>query len=156
MGSLSTPTGAKLTGTQFGSMLPTELVEILNQAYFLHLLATDPARVLPPGKSLLSMMTRQHTKISSSTTASTSGELKSYNDESVLHDRVEQVVHTAFWNEVRIHADPPKSILNARTRKHRPSNPCHRRSLPSNFFASSASIRTSWKPYPPFFPQTTQ
>lgn len=72
------------------SMLPVELFRILNDVYFLHVLATDPAKVLPPGKSLLSMMVRsQHREQSTTQDPST-----------ILHDRVEEAVHRAFWNEV--------------------------------------------------------
>ncbi|KAF8893834.1 hypothetical protein BD779DRAFT_1435553 [Infundibulicybe gibba] len=39
-----------------GSILPVELVDSLNQTYFFHVLANNPAKVIPPGKSLLSML----------------------------------------------------------------------------------------------------
>jgi len=69
-------------------LLPIELVDILNHTYFLHLLATDPKQVVPPGKSLVSMMSRSR---------------KDEKDvaEPTLHDRVENLVHKAFWEEVR-------------------------------------------------------
>jgi hypothetical protein len=77
-------------------MLPGELVQILNDAYFLHVLATDPAKVIPPGKSLLSMMVRsQHREQSTAPDAIT-----------ILHDKVEEAVHKAFWNEVPWHHSP--------------------------------------------------
>ncbi|OJA07577.1 hypothetical protein AZE42_04429 [Rhizopogon vesiculosus] len=68
-------------------LLPIELVDILNHTYFLHLLATDPQQVLPPGKSLISMMSRSR---------------KEEEDVSkpTLHDKVEDLVHKAFWDEV--------------------------------------------------------
>lgn len=74
--------------------LPLHLVEALNEAYFLHFLANDPDKVIPPGKSLLSMMT-------GSRNAPDSFE----NDqqaraESLIRDRVEKAVHNAFWTEV--------------------------------------------------------
>jgi hypothetical protein len=68
--------------------LPPELLHVLNQAYFLHVLATDPAKLIPPGKSLLSMMARSE------------GAPVPDTAETALHDRVERVVHKAFWNEV--------------------------------------------------------
>lgn len=74
--------------------LPLELAEILDQTYFLHLLATDPAKVVPPGKSLLSMMTKP--EISSKLDAKHDPKL------SAIHDKVEDMVHKAFWDEVRI------------------------------------------------------
>ncbi|KAG5353774.1 hypothetical protein C0989_002557 [Termitomyces sp. Mn162] len=61
-------------------MLPAEL---LQQAFFLHALATEPARVLPPHKSLLAMLARAPSAPPPST----------------LHARVERVVHKAFWDE---------------------------------------------------------
>lgn len=71
-------------------ILPAELVQILNEGYFLHLLATDPTKVLPPGKSLLSVMTRPEIVL---------GTPKSQT--AALHDKVEDLVHRAFWDEVR-------------------------------------------------------
>ncbi|KAF7361821.1 hypothetical protein MVEN_00526400 [Mycena venus] len=49
----------------FGSrvgQLPFELAQVLNQTYFLHLLATEPETVIPDGKSLLSMMVHSRLK----------------------------------------------------------------------------------------------
>ncbi|TFK44775.1 hypothetical protein BDQ12DRAFT_673556 [Crucibulum laeve] len=73
------------------SILPIEFVQVLNEAYFLHLLATDPEKVIPPGKSLLSMMT--HARIEHD--EGTEGPDKV----AQLTDRVKQVVHRAFWSE---------------------------------------------------------
>lgn len=70
------------------TVLPVELVEVLNHTYFLHLLATDPESVLPPGKSLLSVMLQPHAQNRQP------GDLPS------LHDRVKDLVHRAFWDEV--------------------------------------------------------
>ncbi|KAH7920064.1 hypothetical protein BV22DRAFT_1098793 [Leucogyrophana mollusca] len=67
-------------------VLPLELVDILNHAYFLHLLATDPSKVLPPGKSLLSAMS--HTHGEGITT-----------EKPTLRNKVEDIVHRAFWDE---------------------------------------------------------
>ncbi|KAI6125732.1 hypothetical protein EV401DRAFT_1061128 [Pisolithus croceorrhizus] len=67
-------------------VLPVELVEILDRTYFLHLLATDPEQVLPPGKSLLSTMSRPH--------AVAEGDPKPS-----LRHRVEHMMHKAFWDE---------------------------------------------------------
>ncbi|GLB37493.1 putative T-complex protein 11 [Lyophyllum shimeji] len=65
------------------SSLPSELLHALDQAYFMHILATDPAKVIPPGKSLISMMAHA----------------PAAPDTSSLHARVEKVVHKAFWDE---------------------------------------------------------
>src|SRR6266481_729049 len=40
----------------FVPALPPELIEQINEVYLLHKLATDPSKVLPPGKSLLSLL----------------------------------------------------------------------------------------------------
>ncbi|KAJ3528840.1 hypothetical protein NMY22_g9248 [Coprinellus aureogranulatus] len=69
--------------------LPYELVESLNQVYFLHLLATEPERVIPPGKTLLSMMI--HSRMNTE---------KNKGDQAGnLLERVQEVAHRAFWNE---------------------------------------------------------
>lgn len=71
--------------------LPLELMEVLNKTYFLHLLATDPGQVLPPGKSLLSVMSRPHRQSKDSKPA--------------LQNKVEDLVRKAFWDKV------PTSLL---------------------------------------------
>lgn len=76
------------------TLLPIELAEVLNQTYFLHILATDPRQVLPPGKSLLSVMT-------------SSGASHGDSDTPTLESRVEDLVHKAFWDEVNF---PPSSL----------------------------------------------
>src|SRR5258708_15519650 len=38
--------------------LPADLLDLLNQTYFLHILANDPSKLLPPGKSLLSVLSQ--------------------------------------------------------------------------------------------------
>ncbi|KAG8213694.1 hypothetical protein J3R82DRAFT_10392 [Butyriboletus roseoflavus] len=53
---------------------------------FLHILATDPAQVLPPGKSLLSVMSGSHI------TADGDSKL-------TLHNKVGDLVYKAFWDE---------------------------------------------------------
>ncbi|KAG5639410.1 hypothetical protein H0H81_002942 [Sphagnurus paluster] len=77
------------------SALPPELLHALNQAYLLHVLATDPARVVPPGKSLLSMMPRA---------------LPVAHD-SPLHVRVEELVHKAFWDEALVSLASPSPAV---------------------------------------------
>ncbi|KAI0081305.1 hypothetical protein K474DRAFT_1672050 [Panus rudis PR-1116 ss-1] len=66
------------------AILPVELVEVLNHTYFLHILAMEPEKVLPPGKSLLSVMTHPSTHT---------------NDTDSLKARVEGAIHKAFWDE---------------------------------------------------------
>ncbi|KAF5380441.1 hypothetical protein D9615_004479 [Tricholomella constricta] len=73
------------------SSLPPELLHVLNQAYFLHLLATDPGKAIPPGKSLLSMMARA----------------PAAPEPSPLHATVEKVVHKAFWDEALLSLSSP-------------------------------------------------
>ncbi|KAG2078860.1 hypothetical protein BDR04DRAFT_1085832 [Suillus decipiens] len=78
-------------------LLPLELVEILNRTYFHHLLATDPKRVVPPGKSLISML---------------SGPPKEKDAERpTLRDKVEDLVHKAFWDEAMESLSNPEPSL---------------------------------------------
>lgn len=74
----------------FTKFLPEELLDVLDHSFLLHLLATDPAQVLPPGKSLVSALSHPHVR-----NARSEGELPT------LKDRVENIVHKAFWDEVR-------------------------------------------------------
>jgi len=85
---------SQLVSNQDHLVLPVELIDILNNAYFLHILATDPAQVLPPGKSLLSVMSRSR--------STADGDAKPG-----LHSKVEDIVHKAFWDEVRTSPLPP-------------------------------------------------
>ncbi|KAJ7770142.1 hypothetical protein DFH07DRAFT_735706 [Mycena maculata] len=70
--------------------------EVLNQTYFLHLLATEPETVIPHGKNLLSMMSR----------------LKPPTEQpNTLHDRVEKAMKDAFWSQALASlSDPTPSI----------------------------------------------
>lgn len=69
------------------SQLPVDLLASINEIFFLHTLALEPGKALPPGKSLISVLSRPHT------TYRTEGE-------PTLKDRVEASVHKAFWEEV--------------------------------------------------------
>ncbi|TFY56172.1 hypothetical protein EVJ58_g7804 [Rhodofomes roseus] len=71
------------------TILPGGLVEVLNYSYFLHLLVTDPERVLPPGKSLLSVMAKPGAM----------GHDEGDGELPKIKDRVQDVVHRAFWDE---------------------------------------------------------
>ncbi|VDB87479.1 unnamed protein product [Peniophora sp. CBMAI 1063] len=68
------------------TFLPTELLGILNHTYFLHLLVTDPSKVVPPGKSLLSVLGKPHAQTW---------------EPGRLHDiqtQVEDTIRRAFWD----------------------------------------------------------
>jgi len=79
--------------------LPADLLDLLNQTYFLHLLANDPSKVLPPGKSLLSVLSRP-------------GVTQKRDDEPPrLQDKVEEMIHKAFWDEVLHHLRIYSSLL---------------------------------------------
>ena len=84
--------------------LPPELVNDLNQVYFLHLLASDPDKVVPPGKSILSMLSRPRT-------GTQSGKDEENDPAAELQKQVEKMIHKAFWDEVRnpIHPSGPPS-----------------------------------------------
>ncbi|KAI9572173.1 hypothetical protein HD554DRAFT_2067588 [Boletus coccyginus] len=77
---------SQLVSNQDHLVLPVELIDVLNNAYFLHILATDPAQILPPGKSLLSVMSRAR--------STADGDAKP-----TLHSKVEDIAHKAFWDE---------------------------------------------------------
>lgn len=79
---------SQLVSNQEPLLIPVELIDILNNACFLHILATDPTQVLPPGKSLLSVMSRSRTTADGDTKPS-------------LQSKVEDIAHKAFWDEVR-------------------------------------------------------
>ncbi|KAA1476805.1 hypothetical protein DENSPDRAFT_843893 [Dentipellis sp. KUC8613] len=83
----ATPPNPLLRSLPPATLLPIELVDLLNETYFLHLLATDPSKVLPPGKSLLSMMTQPH--------------VREHKEGAIpgLQEKVEEVLHRAFWDE---------------------------------------------------------
>ncbi|KZT26777.1 hypothetical protein NEOLEDRAFT_1062218 [Neolentinus lepideus HHB14362 ss-1] len=70
------------------SALPPELCDVLNQVFYLHVLANEPERILPPGKSLLSMVARPHAQAEH-------GSDGVHN----LRARVEDIVRRAFWDE---------------------------------------------------------
>jgi hypothetical protein len=70
--------------------LPLELVDTFNHTYLLHVLATNPEKILPPGKSILSMMSGPHTQ-------------SEHGEESLpkLQVKVEGLAQQAFWDVVR-------------------------------------------------------
>jgi len=68
--------------------LPADLLDLLNQTYFLHLLANDPSKLLPPGKSLLSVLSQPNKR------------QRRDDEPPTLHDKVEEMIHKAFWDEV--------------------------------------------------------
>lgn len=79
--------------------LPAELLDLLNQTYFLHLLANDPSKVLPPGKSLLSVLSQPNKQ------------QRREDEPPTLHDKVEEMIHKAFWDEVLHHLNIYSSLL---------------------------------------------
>lgn len=82
------------------SQLPFELVEALNQTYFLHLLVTQPEKVIPPGKSLLSMMTHANYAVADENVKDSNQHSDAEANQQVIEKKVQEVVHRAFWNEV--------------------------------------------------------
>jgi hypothetical protein len=96
--------------------LPADLLDLLNQTYFLHLLANDPSKVLPPGKSLLSVLSRPNVQ------------QKRGDEPPKLQDKVEEMIHKAFWDEVLRHFRVYPSLLT--TVFARLLAPSHPESLP--------------------------
>ncbi|KAK2463219.1 hypothetical protein APHAL10511_004874 [Amanita phalloides] len=89
--------------------LPVELIHALNQTYFLHILANDPDRVIPPGKSLLSMLA--HSRVAFENRDNPNSGNKD------LDERIRRVAHKAFWDEVlRSLSSPQPSIQLHRLR----------------------------------------
>ena len=68
-------------------VLPAEIYQSLNYVHLLHSLAVNPNNVLPPGKSLLSVLSQPYAQGDSQNAA--------------LRKRVETMVHKAFWDQVR-------------------------------------------------------
>lgn len=79
--------------------LSADLLDFLNQTYFLHLLANDPSKALPPGKSLLSVLSRPSTQ------------QKQDDELPTLQEKVEEMIHKAFWDEVLHHLNAHSSLL---------------------------------------------
>lgn len=71
--------------------LPADLLDLLNQTYFFHLLANDPSKLLPPGKSLLSVLSQPNKR------------QRRDDEPPTLNDKVEEMIHKAFWDEVQLH-----------------------------------------------------
>ncbi|KAF8590981.1 hypothetical protein K439DRAFT_1381423, partial [Ramaria rubella] len=69
--------------------LPPELLEQINEVYLLHSLAIHPSKVLPPGKSLLSIFSSR----------SSHPNVDSQKPKPMLKDQVSEVVTRAFWEE---------------------------------------------------------
>lgn len=84
------------------SQLPFELVEALNQTYFLHLLVTQPEKVVPPGKSLLSMMTHANYAAVDENVNDSDKHSNAEANQQVIEKKVQEVVHRAFWNEASL------------------------------------------------------
>jgi hypothetical protein len=83
--------------------LPQELVHAVNQTYFLHLLATEPAKVLPPGKSLISVVTQE--KLGQ--TERGHGDLDKHPNATVER-QVNQVMQNAVWDVVSSESCHPR------------------------------------------------
>lgn len=73
------------------AVFPLELVQEMNQAYFLHELARNPKEVLPPGKSLISIVTQEKL-------GRRIGE--NQDQKTDVQEQVTKVIHAAFWDVV--------------------------------------------------------
>ncbi|KAI0093399.1 hypothetical protein BDY19DRAFT_882863 [Irpex rosettiformis] len=83
--------------------LPTELYHTLNYVHFLHVLSVNPGAVVPPGKSLLSVLSRPYTH---------------GGQQADLRKRVENIVHKAFWEQTfELLSDPTPSVQLARLKE---------------------------------------
>jgi len=113
--------------------VPADLLDLLNQTYFLHLLANDPSKVLPPGKSLLSVMSGPSVR------------QKRDDEPPRLQDKVEEMIHKAFWDEVLHHLRIYSSLLT--TVFARPMTPSPPESLPPSSPVSSSCSMTCTPPF---------
>ena len=120
--------------------LPADLLDLLNQTYFLHLLANDPSKVLPPGKSLLSVLSRPSVRP------------KRDDEPPRLQDKVEEMIHKAFWDEVLHHLRIYSFLLT--TVFARPLVPSLESLPPSSPVSSSCSM-TCTPPFHHYSPQGT-
>lgn len=119
--------------------LPADLFDLLNQTYFLHLLANDPSKLLPPGKSLLSVLSQPNKP------------QRPDDEPPTLHNKVEEMIHKAFWDEVLHHLNLRFSLLIFVFARHWvPSPP---KSLLRSFPVSSFYSMTYTLPSYPYFPQ---
>ncbi|KAI0812342.1 T-complex 11 [Irpex lacteus] len=85
-------------------VLPTELYQTLDYVYLLHSLAVNPSSVLPPGKSLLSVLSRPYSQ--------------GAGENAELRKRVETMVHKAFWEQtLESLSDPTPSVQLARLKE---------------------------------------
>lgn len=62
---------------------------LIQDAQYLHILATQPSTILPPGKSLASIF------------SNTSDSSSSEEPKAQIEAQVSEIVHNAFWAEVR-------------------------------------------------------
>jgi len=119
--------------------LPADLLDLLNQTYFLHLLSNDPSKLLPPGKSLLSVLSQPNKQ------------QRRDDEPPTLHDRVEEMIHKAFWDEVLHHLNLQSSLLITVFARH--SAPSPPKSLLRSFPVSSFYSMIYTPPSYPYFPR---
>ena len=82
-------------------LLPSELHEQLNHVAFLHTLVTSPKRVIPPGKTLRAALAGADAQRALRTSNGASSEPDGASHPTVtLQEKVEEIVHRAFWDEV--------------------------------------------------------
>lgn len=75
--------------------------EEINEVFFFHTLATAPEDIVPPGKSLRSALTRSELRPPSGNgSSSTSGPSTGGRKNPSLQQKISEIVHRAFWDEV--------------------------------------------------------
>jgi len=123
--------------------LPLELIRAVNRTYLLHLLTIDPDTVLPPGKSLIAVITQENL-----------GRLE--DDEKIEttspHKQVTKVMQRAFWDVVSLLSN---ALTICRTHVSRPLKSLTRL-VPQNKMSSSSNfLPTSIKPFLLYYPLKT-
>lgn len=82
-----------------GAVIPSSMVATLDGAYLFHLLARDPQQVVPPGKSLLSVLSGLNWRVT-------------HPPESTTEKSVRKTIHQAFWDQAleTLSLQPPLQI----------------------------------------------
>ena len=77
------------------------LEEEINEVFFFHTLATVPEEIIPPGKSLRSAITRSEGRsLFDDTPPSSSSSSAEAKKNPSLQQKISEIVHKAFWDEV--------------------------------------------------------
>ncbi|KAF9529390.1 hypothetical protein CPB83DRAFT_789917 [Crepidotus variabilis] len=109
--STTTQATALVTSHAAFALLPAEIVESIQHTYFLHLLVNDPNKVVPAGKSVLSMMQHADFRLPED-------QAEKKDEETALLERVKDAAHKAFWTEaLEVLSSPIPSVQIPRLKR---------------------------------------